>query len=115
MKTQHVIILGATYRPFDPAPDLADGLPEIEPPKNYVDAEKKAASIKKKTELRNEALADVWALKQFDSLRVCYDNGRDMPVIVTAESIDSNTDFVSLLAPVCDAIAAVDARDVLYI
>jgi len=108
MKKQHVIVLGATYQPFQPTAELEESLPVIEPPKNFVDPEKKANHVRGKTEKRNEELAEVWPLKKFASLRVCYYEPGKEPLVVAVDDVDPATDFVTLLAPICDALERID-------
>lgn len=111
MKKQHVIVLGAVYRPFQATADMEEGLAPIEAPKNWKDEEKIAARIREKTEKRHEELAELWPAKKFQSLRVCYYNGsQTQPLVVEVEDVTVETDFVSLLAPICDALAKAEEK-----
>lgn len=109
MKKQHVVVLGATYRPFEATDVPEEGLTSIEAPKNWKDEEKKAARVKEKMEKRQEELAELWPTKRFQSLRVCYYDGSGKePLIVQVDPVEAETNFISLLKPICDELAKAD-------
>lgn len=112
MKKQHVVVLGATYRPFRPSPDLDEGLTGIEAPKGWKDKEKIAARISEKREKRNAELGSLWPSKKFATLRLCYyDGSGEKPLVVDLDEIGPETDLATHLAPVCDALALADRRN----
>lgn len=113
MKKKHIVVIAATYAPFARTAEMEQGLVPIEAPRNYVDPVKKENYIREENARRDGALADLWPLKIFESLRVCYyDGSPGEPQVVQFDSIGPDTDIAAALAPIATALeAAVEADE----
>lgn len=115
MKKNHVVILGATYKPFLAPNDLDQGLVPINAPGNYKKPEVIQSYIEEAAGKREKILAELWPLKRFQSLMVRFYDGSDLdfndPLVVSLDDIGPETKVIAELLPIIGKVTEALERD----
>ena len=114
MKKTHLVLLGATYRPYEAPNDLEQGLLPISAPGNYKKPETIQSYIEEAAEKREKTLSELWPLKRFHSLMVRFYDGADPesePLVVSIDPVEPDMDVIQKLLPVIQQVAAARKRD----